>query len=780
MSQENKIENVTVNEQANEEEKRKLLENLREFFKKLGKFFSQLGKASIVQQMKDMQEELEMSLTQNSITSDTVEDLYELVNDLDGKLDTITPKNAEKILEEFQTDSKEILNKEPTVDVEKIRINLETALEDYGVEASAFDNIKAISDESDKNHYYLIVNDEIYEAVANVLKDEEKPKIDITIKPCQHSDLLGKDGELKEGYSFIPKIDGNAEHELLIAICKANGLRYTFDMEKEKQRQLSKLSPRGLFLKSRMDKIYSSENGRYESKYFASAASFHVRDTETGDMIRFESTPSEIKMYLYRDTKSLNVLGSTKEYKLGSWKDNGNGTVKAKISSDDANVSALLHCSEVEKWLGFNGITRELLDRAYQHETDTQWNKVESVEGLKRVDALRNACEEAIEGEDYTVQLSNSKKSNFTFLNISLSPKEEQDIKNLPRLSFAFDKEGNPQVINYKGEHGKAKFIYNLKTKNLSPNYKEFRDNNDFKALYNIAYEAVKSVGIESGMKHIGKKNKIRNVEESQQNKAEKELIFVPEENRNLNMGYEYDSLLKAYDKQYADKVNKVALFAIKNRKISENQIRELLNCDKDEATKMANTLTAMGIIEDDKRTYNTIMTEMEYSKLVSSFASDYSQRTRFIDTDRGEDVKDSFAAFLIDSYKDTLDNRFEKQKETYHEEIVKGLAAVGDVLHEGKRVTIENAQLQHAIGEFNQAYRTNKLLEKMGIVSEDKTAKPREILCNETELKQIFKDFDKQAYMNFEKRLENYDTRKANNEKKEKPSKKQEGIEQD
>ena len=124
---------------ASEEEKKKFLEALRRAFKKLAKFFSSLGRASIVQQMKEMQEALEVSMAQNSVTSDTVEDLYELVNDMEGKLETITPETAEKILEEFQKGAKEILEL-PTANVNDIKVGLKAALERNGAEVNPRSN----------------------------------------------------------------------------------------------------------------------------------------------------------------------------------------------------------------------------------------------------------------------------------------------------------------------------------------------------------------------------------------------------------------------------------------------------------------------------------------------------------------------------------------------------------------------------------------------------------------------------------------------------------------
>lgn len=768
---------------ASEEEKKNLLEAIKRIFQKLHSIF---GRASIVQQMKEMQDTLEASLAQSSITSDTVEDLYELVNDMEGRLDTITPENAEKILEEFQNGTKEIIDRR-TADVNDIKIGLKTALEKMGAEVNdSLDNVHIINpDDNDKNHFFIEVNGEVFEAKAEVKTEGSKPDVKITVDGCNetYSDIFTENDELKEGFAYVPTIDGNPEHELVVAVCKANNLNYTFDIEKEKQRQISNLPPRGLFLKSRMDKICSSENGRYESRYFASDASFHVRDTKTGDMIRFKSLPNEIKMYLYRDTKNLNALGSTKEYQLGSWKDNGDGTVQSRVMFDDASVSALLHSTESEKWLKFNGVSKELLAQAYHHDTDITWQKVEGKEAIQRVEALKTACEKAVNNKDYMVQLNNSSRNQFTFLNISPKLQEGQDIKKLPRLSFAFDKEGNPQVINYKGEQSKTKFIYNIKTRNFSTESKEFYTNEEFQAMYNIAYEAIKSIGLGTGMRRIGEKSEIRRIDEAHQEKANKEFVFVPEKERSLNMGNVYDNVLKAYDKQMADKVNTAALYAIRNRKINPAKIQHLLSCDKEEAKDILQSLVQLGVVEEGKRNYEAHMTVEEYAKLTSSLASDYRKRTPYVDSNRSASGRDSFAAFLVDSYSQSLEREFAEQKAAYHNEIVSCLKEIGDILHSTKEEpVIENSDIQRVTGSFAQAFPTSKILEKMGVISEDNRIKPRDILCSEEKLKQIFRDFDEAAFMKYEEAQAKRDAGKSGKEKsvKDKPNRKQEGIEQD
>lgn len=768
---------------ASEEEKKNLLEAIKRIFQKLHSIF---GRASIVQQMKEMQDTLEASLAQSSITSDTVEDLYELVNDMEGRLDTITPENAEKILEEFQNGTKEIIDRR-TADVNDIKIGLKTALEKMGAEVNdSLDNVHIINpDDNNKNHFFIEVNGEVFEAKAEVKTEGSKPDVKITVDGCNetYSDIFTENDELKKGFAYVPTIDGNPEHELVVAVCKANNLNYTFDIEKEKQRQISNLPPRGLFLKSRMDKICSSENGRYESRYFASDASFHVRDTKTGDMIRFKSLPNEIKMYLYRDTKSLNALGSTKEYQLGSWKDNGDGTVQSRVMFDDASVSALLHSTESEKWLKFNGVSKELLAQAYHHDTDITWQKVEGKEAIQRVEALKTACEKAVNNKDYMVQLNNSSRNQFTFLNISPKLQEGQDIKKLPRLSFAFDKEGNPQVINYKGEQSKTKFIYNIKTRNFSTESKEFYTNEEFQAMYNIAYEAIKSIGLGTGMRRIGEKSEIRRIDEAHQEKANKEFVFVPEKERSLNMGNVYDNVLKAYDKQMADKVNTAALYAIKNRRINSAKIQHLLSCDKEETKDILQSLVQLGVVEEGKRNYEAKMTVEEYAKLTSALASDYRKRTPYIDGNRSTSGRDSFAAFLVDSYLRSIERDFAEQKAAYHNEVVSCLKEIGDILHSTKEEpVIENSDIQRVTGSFAQAFTTSKILEKMGVISEDKRIKPRDILCSEEKLKQIFRDFDEAAFKQYEEAQAKRDAGKSGKEKsvKEKPNRKQEGIEQD
>lgn len=771
---------------ASEEEKKKFLEALRRAFKKLAKFFSSLGRASIVQQMKEMQEALEVSMAQNSVTSDTVEDLYELVNDMEGKLETITPETAEKILEEFQKGAKEILEL-PTANVNDIKVGLMAALKDNGAEVNdSLDNVRIINpDDNDKNHFFIEVDGEIFEAKAEVKTVDGKPDVKINVDGCDETylDIFTEDGELKEGFSYVPKVDGNPEHELVVAVCKANDLKYTFDLDKELERQLKNLPPKGLFLKSRMDKICRSEDGRYESKYFASDASFHVRDTKTGDMIRFKSLPDEIKMYLYRDTKDLNALGSTKEYKLGSWKDNCDGTLSARVSFDDAGVSALLHCDEAEKWLEFNGIKQHHLEQAYHHDTDTAWQKVESKEGRQRVAALKNACEKALETDDFVVRLDNKKDNQFTFLNISPKLKEGQNVKDLPRLSFTFDKDGNPQTINYKAEKGKNKFVYNLSKNNLTREFKEFRYNDDFATMYNIAYDAIDNLGIQAGMIRIGDKLDTRNLDEGLLERAVAEFDYVPEDKRNLNMGSEYDKALLAYDKDTADIINKAALYAIANKKISTAQVQHLLDCNKDKANSVLSKLEQLGVVSEGIRTYEAKMTEPDYVKLITSLASDYSSRAMFIDNSRSDVGRDSFAAFLVDSYSKTLDERFAEQKEANHKEVVSALTAVGDALHVNKSTIYDN-DIQHSVGSYNQTIAATKILEKMGVISKDNHTKPRDILCSEDELKRIFKEFDEPAYKEFENKTKSFDEYKKEVAKekteKAKSNKKQEGIEQD
>lgn len=125
---------------ASEEEKKKWYEELKELlkaiFKKIDWHLTHTGKGALVEQMKQMQEQIEESIAQNEINTDTIEELCEVFKELNGSLDTLTPDKFDEIMVDTKERVKKILdsdfigvNKEATLAKE-----INSFLEPQGIE----------------------------------------------------------------------------------------------------------------------------------------------------------------------------------------------------------------------------------------------------------------------------------------------------------------------------------------------------------------------------------------------------------------------------------------------------------------------------------------------------------------------------------------------------------------------------------------------------------------------------------------------------------------------
>lgn len=736
-----------TNSAAEAEETKKALSSLLEKLKKLFEWFSDLRKSnSIIQQMQQLQQDLEMAVANGEMTKDSIESLYELVSDMEGRLDTINPENAEEMMAELEAGVENFINQE--TDGQKLASSeqsetgligrVKQALEGNGIvcgsdfESKFYANAKVIAgDGMDKNHLLIEIDGHILEAAA-LVKAENDLEVTVYKDKRQYEDVFDENGALKKGFSYIPKTDGNPIHDLTSVFCENNNLTYVFDTEKERERLekefLSQASPKALFIKSRSDKTTLTENGRIQSRYDKSDGTFRVRDSKSGDMLRVRTGEGEIKVYMYRNTKDFNVVG--KELKLAEFKQQGDRKVQVKASlyEGSADISALFRCDEMRKYLELNGVTLEMQQKAYHHETDERWEKVnkaniEKVEGLKA--ACEAVCSEALGDESYEIQTHNSKKA--TFLNISQGEH---------CISFSFNKDGDPLTINYRSEKtDKSKFVYNINTKGVSPEYNALRSDPVFGKLFKTACSALKEVGIDINLA----KQKPLEIENILMPTENSKRFDIPTKDRNLNNGAEYSGYQVILDKTTAEKVNKAALLAIENQSISIARIKIDLNCsNSQEAKEIMRKLMQLGVVQEQGRaTKDAKMSLSEYTDLIVKLASDYSARERFNDDGRHE----SYAAFLVDAYANTYNKEREAMLDVMQPEIVSALQEAQEAIN--KKSTLSVTEIQRSVRSYSKALRTAEILEGLGVLSKNQSREHSyNFVCGEEKIRELLDQF--------------------------------------
>lgn len=758
-------ENTNTASAAEAEETKNAAKKLLETLKRLFEWFSELrNKNSIIQQMQQLQDDIEMAVANGEMTKDSIESLYELVSDMEGKLDTINPENVEELMSTLDSATKNIIDeskKQNAIFASKetdatLMNKVKGALEFSGINCGSDSDFntkfladaKVIADSKlDKNHLLIEIDGQILEAFASVSASASKNKLEIIVRKDnrQYGDVFDENGDLKEGFSFVPPKDGNPVHDLSAAFCEANNLQYVFDVVKEKERLeselLSKAPPKALFVKSRMEKIALSENGRIQSRYFQDDKTFRIRDTETGDMIRIKTGEKEVKVYMYRNTKDFQVSG--KELKLAEWKQQEDGHVKgtASLYEGDADITALLRCDEARKYLSLNGVTEGMQQALYYHETDNRSEKVGKT-NLMKVEALKAACASAFgktfKNGEYSVSINQAKKA--TYLNISQGNR---------CISFSFDKNGEPLAINYRNDkNSKSKFIYNVHTMNTSPQYNALRSDPVFEKMFKTARSALNEIGVETNLKDTKPREKVFTLD------GNSRQFNIPTADRNLNNGAAYDGYKATLDKTTAEKVNKAALLAIEKRSISLPNISMELSCSSTEAKEIMRRLVHLGVVEErGVATKNTKMSLPEYTELIVKLASDYSSRERFNEDGRQE----SYAAFLVDAYADA----FNRQHETTIESMQPEIAAVLDeVRHavEKNKFTLSVSEAQRSVQSHPKALRTVETLETLGVLAKNESHEQSyDIICSKDKIMELIKQFetDSQAGIPAEKNSE-------------------------
>lgn len=750
MATENTHTNTNTAAEA-EKEKNVLKEFWQRIWEIIQKISSLSSRNSIIQQMQQLQQDMETAIANGEMAKDSLESLYELVSDMEGKLDTINPENVEEMLAEFEAGATEIIDREnntkTALDEQSetgLLSEVKQELKNNGItcdpdfDSRFYANARVITGNGmDKDHLLIEIDGQVLEASA-LVKGNNNLEITVRKDDRQYEDIFDEQGNLKEGFSSVPKTDGNPVHDLTAAFCKNNSIIYVFDKEKERERLenefLSQASPKALFIKGRTDKITLTENGRIQSCYDKSDCTFRVRDTKTGDMLRVRTGEGEIKVYMYRNTKDFNIVG--KELKLAEFKQQENRKVQAKASlyEGSADISALFRCDEMRKYLELNGITLEMQQKAYHHETDERWSKVnkanmEKVEGL--MEACELVCSKALGDEKYEAQIHNSKKA--TFLNIS-----QGDCC----ISFSFNKDGDPLTVNYRSHKGeRSKFVYNINTKGTSPEYNAYRSDPMFEKMFKAACSALKEVGIDTNLatqKKMEIENTLTPIDDSKQ-------FDIPTKDRNLNNGAEYSGYQAIKDKAYAEKINKAALYAIENGEISVAQIKLKLDCPSNqEAKEIMRKLMHIGILEENGigNSRKAAMSLPQYTDLIVKLASDYSARERFNDDGRHE----SFAAFLVDAYANTYHKQQEVNLDAMQPEIIAALQEAQAALEKNKS-TLSVSETQRSVHSYSKALRTVEILENLGVLIKNESREHSyDIVCGEDKVRELLVHFGESA----------------------------------
>lgn len=449
----------------------------------------------VEQKLEELENDLAGAIEQGEITEKTLNEVLELVKDLDGKIDSITPENVDEVMSKFIDDADEIIH---NIDAEyvqsggkltekmrqallgKLENSPEQLVKGFGKDADKigdflisedFDkdfqqnaNIIRQANSNDKNRLLIEYKGLVFTAVADFDKDNGKNTLNIKLENSKYTadEIKAK----PDDFHVIEKGERyNAERELAKAFCDNNGFHYLAT-----RTPLEKLTPQQNFIRKHFAKSVSAEN---IENVVDNEGNLHIRDVDTGEMLVASSDNGKISITYYSDSE--NIADTNGKHRvLGSWEtDNDHIHADFTLAAVGVEVNNLLHSDEMQEYLAILGVTKEMQDKTFAHESDNEWELVTSQEGIAKVNALYEQCKKAIDAveevkgasADYSIQKVENRTS--TFINVS-------DGTNT--MSFSFDKDGNPNTINFKdGDSKKFECVRNIKANTINDSYVKYQ-----------------------------------------------------------------------------------------------------------------------------------------------------------------------------------------------------------------------------------------------------------------------------------------------------------------
>lgn len=524
------------NAAMSEEEKKLGILAMIEAIKKLLRIIREKmqGKGNIIQQkfvekLNELENDLAAAVERNEVTEETLGKVLSIVQDLDGKIDTITAENVDKTLKEFSDGIDGVVR---DLDAEHIQVTdrlagtvrdafmLKTQTDPelykrFGLKnenelymlltSKEFEqdflkeaNVIECTDLKAKHQLLLEYKGEVFLATSQFSKGESNDtRLSVTLTDSPYSaEEIKADSKKFKAVEFKAS-ERNAEHAMMGTFCKQNGYQYL-----PRRIPLERLTPQQNFIRNHLTKEVTSGN---VENVIDNDGNYRVRNVETGDMLVASSENGEIVVTYYPNTENISDIDG-KNHTLGSWKAGDEGHIHSEfvLGSVDIKVSKLLRSNEMQEYLEASGISKEMQKVAFTHETDTEWARVATKEGNDKVDALYEQCKETVSlleemdkakgiTNTYTVRKVQSHHS--TFINVS-------DGTNI--MAFSFDENGNPNTINYKdGESEKFKPVYNLQTNMLNDNFIKYqtldRTAESFNRLHKVMETSLDELMIERG-----------------------------------------------------------------------------------------------------------------------------------------------------------------------------------------------------------------------------------------------------------------------------------------
>lgn len=497
-----------------------IIEHLRNLFNR-----STIIQQKYEQKLAELEDNLTDAVEQNEITQETLNEVLELVKDLDGKIDSITPENVDEIMGKFVDDTDKIIRnldteyvqvngkltdkmreilmfraqKDPEQYVERFKAGDTKEVLNF-LSSKAFEedflknaNIIQCSELNAEKQLLLEYKGMVYLATAEFEEKDKKPALTVHLSdsPYTADDIKAK----PDAFRVMEKPKRyNAEHSMMKVFCEKNGFGYL-----PSKIPLERLSPQQNFIRTHIAKAVSADN---IENVVDDMGNYRIRNADTGEMLVASSEDNKISISFYPDTKSISDIDG-KHRLLGSWEASNDNRIHSKfvLSSVDTEVNELLRSKEMQEYLAVSGITKEMQDLAFSHESDTEWARVTSKEGKDKVAALYEECQEMASfvekvnktkgiSDTYTVKQFQSKSS--TFINVS-------DGTNT--MAFAFDENGNPTTINFKDGKERFKCVYNVQTNAVNEDFIKYqtadRTSESFKRLYSIMDAALEEIKIE-------------------------------------------------------------------------------------------------------------------------------------------------------------------------------------------------------------------------------------------------------------------------------------------
>ena len=486
---------LATNTAASEKEKKDLLSLIRRLWEKI---CSLGGRGSIIQQRLEQQlEELTEEVERNEISKETLEDLANAVKEIDGKLDTITSENVEKIVDEFNKDLERILQDvdERYVEVEgKFTDKMREALllrakknpELFSEEILALIKSKDFEKDFEKatimqvaelGKNQLVVN---YHGISFIAEAEfkeaagKKTKLLVTIKDgIDTESLIKRDGELRDDVYFPKKTRPyNAETELMTTFCEDNGYRYAPDRSKTLNR-VKQLSAKNKFVH---EHLTVKERDGIESVIYED--SFFVRNVATNDALRVSTENGKITVTYFSNTA--NVTATEGEYQtIAAIESNKNGKIDIRFTSVREEVNQLMLCPDLREYFEVSGIPVAQLEKMMTSNekvlgdvTQTSAVEEETFKEVKdppkmasKTEEIYNKIKDMKFDSKYSVQHYTHKNKTAY---IQLVNSEDNSA-----ISFSFNKNGVPNAVNYRSGEEKSKFerVYDIQRNRNTVNY---------------------------------------------------------------------------------------------------------------------------------------------------------------------------------------------------------------------------------------------------------------------------------------------------------------------